>query len=68
MVVVVVLVLLALLVGGIGLFVEALKWMLILALVLLVAGVVMGVMGRGRARAGHVDAASCRAGWSTPAR
>lgn len=50
MVVVVVLVLLALLVGGIGLFVEALKWMLILALVLLVAGVVMGVMGRGRAR------------------
>jgi hypothetical protein len=42
-------VLLALVVGGIGLAVEALRWLLIIALVILVAGAVAGFMGRGRA-------------------
>jgi hypothetical protein len=44
----VILLLLALVFGGIGLFVEAAAWALIIALVLLVAGVVAGVAGRGR--------------------
>ena len=44
----VVLVLLALIFGGIGLFVEAAAWALIIALVLLVAGAVAGFVGRGR--------------------
>jgi CHASE2 domain-containing sensor protein len=39
---VVVLLLLALLVGGVGLFVEGLKWLLVIALVLLVVGAVSG--------------------------
>lgn len=39
---VVVLLVLALLFGGIGLFVEGLKWALIVALVLVVAGAVSG--------------------------
>jgi hypothetical protein len=47
---VIALVLLALVFGGIGLFVTAAKWALIIALVLLVAGVVAGVVGRGRTR------------------
>jgi hypothetical protein len=34
--------LLALLVGGVGLFVEALRWLLIVALVLLIIGAVTG--------------------------
>ncbi len=38
---------LALIFGGIGLFVEALQWVLIIALVLLVVGVVTGARGRG---------------------
>jgi hypothetical protein len=42
-------VLLALVVGGIGLAVEALRWLLIIALVILLAGAVTGFMGRGRA-------------------
>jgi hypothetical protein len=45
---VVVLLLLALIIGGVGLFVEGLKWLLIIALVLLVVGLVTG--GRGRSR------------------
>lgn len=40
--VVVLLLLLALLFGGIGLFVEGLKWALIIALVLLIVGAVTG--------------------------
>jgi len=40
--VVVVLLLLALLFGGVGLFVEGLKWLLIVALVLIVAGALSG--------------------------
>lgn len=43
---VVLLLLLALLFGGLGLFVEGLKWALIIALVLLVVGALTGVRGR----------------------
>jgi hypothetical protein len=39
---------LALIFGGIGLFVEALQWVLIIALVLLVLGAVTGARGRGK--------------------
>jgi hypothetical protein len=38
--------LLALLFGGLGLFVEGLKWLLIIALVLLVVGAITGYRGR----------------------
>ncbi len=40
------LLLLALLFGGLGLFVEGLKWALIIALVLLVVGALSGYRGR----------------------
>lgn len=43
---VVLLLLLALLFGGLGLFVEGLKWALIIALVLVVAGALSGYRGR----------------------
>lgn len=43
---VLVLLLLALLFGGLGLFVEGLKWALIIALILLVVGAVTGARGR----------------------
>ena len=43
---VVLLLLLALIFGGVGLFVEGLKWVLIIALVLLVASFFMGARGR----------------------
>jgi hypothetical protein len=43
---VVLLLLLALLFGGLGLFVEGLKWALIIALVLLVVGAITGARGR----------------------
>ncbi len=46
MALVLVLLLLALLFGGVGLFVEGLKWVLIIALVLLLAGLVTGYRGR----------------------
>jgi hypothetical protein len=42
---------LALIAGGVGLFVEALRWMLIIAVVLLIIGAVFGFRGRGRAPA-----------------
>jgi hypothetical protein len=45
-----ILILLALLLGGVGLFVEALRWLLIIALVLLLVGAVTGFVGRGRAQ------------------
>jgi hypothetical protein len=48
---VIVLLVLALIFGGIGLFVEAAAWALIIALVLLVAGAIAGMMGRGRSTA-----------------
>src|SRR3954465_8450608 len=44
---VVLLLLLALLFGGVGLFVEGLKWLLIIALVLVVASALTGYRGRG---------------------
>ncbi|HVL91860.1 MAG TPA: hypothetical protein VM264_00790 [Acidimicrobiales bacterium] len=46
--VVLLLVLLALLLGGIGLAVEALKWLLVIALVLLVVGAFSGYRVRSR--------------------
>lgn len=46
MALVLVLLLAALVFGGVGLFVEGLKWLLIIALVLLVAGVVVGAVNR----------------------
>ena len=46
---VVLLLVLALLVGGIGLLVKGLTWLLIIALVLFVVGAVTGFAGRGRA-------------------
>jgi hypothetical protein len=44
--VVLILLLLALVVGGVGLFVEGLKWLLIIALVLLAISVLSGLLGR----------------------
>lgn len=45
---VVVLLILALLVGGFGLFIEGLKWLLIIAVVLLVVGAISGSRLRSR--------------------
>lgn len=45
---VVLLLVLALLFGGVGLFVEGLKWVLIIALVLFVASLFTGTTWRGR--------------------
>lgn len=42
----VLLLILALIIGGVGLFVEALRWLLIIALVLLLISIVMGVLNR----------------------
>jgi uncharacterized membrane protein YhaH (DUF805 family) len=42
------LLILALIIGGIGLFVEALQWLLVIALVLLVVGAITGSRGRRR--------------------
>lgn len=39
--------LIALLLGGVGLFVEALRWLLIIALVLILFSAVTGYRGRG---------------------
>ncbi len=44
----IVLLLLALVFGGIGLFVEAAAWALIIAVVLVVAGIIAGLVGRSR--------------------
>jgi hypothetical protein len=44
----IILLILALVFGGIGLFVEAAAWALIIAVVLAVAGVIAGFFGRGR--------------------
>ncbi|MGH8937279.1 MAG: hypothetical protein ACRDXD_13630 [Acidimicrobiia bacterium] len=48
MTLVIILLILALLLGGVGLFVEALRWVLIIALILLVVGAVMGFGSRRR--------------------
>ncbi len=45
---VVLLLILALIFGGFGLFVEGLKWLLIIALVLLIIGAFTGFRGRSR--------------------
>ena len=45
---VVALIVLALVLGGVGLFVEALRWVLIIALILLVVSIVTGFMRRSR--------------------
>ena len=50
MVLAVVLIVLAILLGLGGLLFTAVKWLLIIAVVLLIAGVVAGVVGRGKAR------------------
>lgn len=44
----VLLLILALLLGGVGLFVEALRWLLIIAVIVAIVGIVAG-RGRGRA-------------------
>jgi hypothetical protein len=49
MALVVALLILALLIGGVGLFVEGLKWLLIIALILFVASFFTGYRGRSRA-------------------
>lgn len=49
MAIVAIIVILALLIGGVGLLVEGLVWLLIIAAVLLVVGLVVG--GRARSRA-----------------
>ncbi|MEZ5218855.1 MAG: hypothetical protein R2705_10975 [Ilumatobacteraceae bacterium] len=46
MALVIALIILALIVGGVGLFVEGLKWLLILALVLFVVSFFTGARGR----------------------
>lgn len=48
---VVLLLLAALVLGGIWLFAEVAVWLLIIALVLFVVGAITGIAGRGRARA-----------------
>jgi len=45
---VILLLILAVVLGGVGLFVEALRWVLIIALVLLLASILTGFMGRRR--------------------
>ena len=49
---VVLLLLLALVFGGVGLFVEGLKWLLIIAVVLLVASIISGAFHAGPRRMG----------------
>lgn len=46
---IIILLLLALLIGGVGLFVEGLIWLLIISLVLFVVSAVVGFGGRSRA-------------------
>ncbi len=50
--IVIILIVLALIFGGIGIIVEGLFWLLIISLVLLVAGAVMGMRGRSGAGKG----------------
>lgn len=45
---VILLIILAVIFGGVGLLIEGLQWALIIALVLLVAGAISGFVGRGR--------------------
>jgi hypothetical protein len=50
MTLVIILLLLALILGGIGLFVEAVWWLLIIGAILLVASIISGMFSRGGAR------------------
>jgi hypothetical protein len=50
MLLVVLLLVVALILGGVGLFVEGLKWLLIIGLVLLVASLILGVLDRRKVR------------------
>ena len=45
---VILLLILALLLGGLGLFIEALRWVLIIAVILLILSIISGFFGRGR--------------------
>ena len=47
----VILLILALIFGGIGLLIEGLMWLLIISLILIVIGAVVGFTGRGRSSA-----------------
>ncbi|MBA2752119.1 MAG: hypothetical protein H0U41_07795 [Actinobacteria bacterium] len=49
---VVLLLVLALLFGGVGLFIEGLKWLLVIAVVLLIASVISGALHGGGRRVG----------------
>lgn len=49
-VIVVLLIVAALVFGGIGLFVEAAAWALFIAIALIVVGAIVGFTGRGRSR------------------
>ena len=51
MALVLLLIILALLIGGVGLLVKGLAWILIIAVALLIVGAVLGMSGRSRARA-----------------
>lgn len=46
------LLILALVVGGVGLFVEGLKWLLVIAVVLLIASIISGAFHGGGRRVG----------------
>lgn len=50
MILAIALVILALILGGVGLLVEGLKWALIIALVVLVAGFIVGALDHNRNR------------------
>ncbi len=50
MLLVVVLIVLAILLGVGGLVLTGLKWLLIIALVLFIAGIISGVLGRGKSK------------------
>ena len=50
MLLVVLLLVVALILGGVGLFVEGLKWLLIIGIVLLVASLILGFLDRRKVR------------------
>jgi len=50
MVLAIVLIVLALLLGGIGLVAKLAWWAFVIAVILLIAGIIVGAVGRGRAK------------------
>ena len=50
MVLAIVLIVLALLIGGIGLVAKLAWWAFVIAVILLIAGIIVGAVGRGRAK------------------